>query len=299
MIREVTDFLKMNDVEYIEDAQLSEISPIRIGGKAALIAYPNSEKRFVSLVQFLEKSKFNYKIVGRMSNLLPPDEKYEGILIRTDRINNLLVNNNFLDAFLGASMHKTAKILCDAGLSGFEGLSGIPGSIGGGTLGNAGAFGREISDLVQYVRAYDIESDEIIRLSSSQCDFSYRNSVFKRCKIIILSVGLVLSYSDTVKVAAEMKRIGDIRRNTQPVDKPSLGSTFKRPTPDISAAKLIDSCDLKGHKVGGAKVSEKHAGFIINAGGATADDYLRLCDDVAMRVKESYGILLHREVEIM
>ncbi len=299
MNREIIDFLKMNDVEYKEELKLSKISPIKIGGAADTVAYPKSEEELVMLVEFLNKSINPYKILGRMSNVLPPDEKYGGTLIRTDRINTHSLDGNILEVGAGASMPTIAKILCDRGLSGFEGLSGIPGSIGGAVVGNAGAFGREISDLVIDLKIYDLEVKKIICLSADQCGFSYRDSDFKRRPWIILSVRLNLSRSDTFAVASEMNRIRQIRKNTQPTDKLSLGSTFKRPSESISAARLIDQCGLKSFSVGGAKVSEKHAGFIINNGGATAADYIQLSDLAAKCVYEKYNIKLYREIEIM
>ena len=299
MNREFLDFLKMNDVEYKKDALLSKISPIRIGAEADLIAYPDSEIKLIELVQLLEKTKTPYKILGRMSNMLPPDEKYEGVIVRTDRICGLQISGNVLDVYAGASMPSVALHLRDVGLSGFEGLSGIPGSIGGAIVGNAGAFGREISHLLLSVKAYDIGSDAIVYLSNDECRFCYRDSVFKTNRLIILSARFLLTKSDSTIIDAEMRRCREIRQRTQPTDKPSLGSAFKRPAPDISAARLIDECGLKGYVIGGARVSTKHAGFIINDGRATADDYIELLKYIQKCVFEKYKIQLKPEVEIM
>ena len=299
MNREIIVFLKMNDVEYKENLKLSKISPIKIGGAADVVVYPRGEEELVKLVGFLDKSIKPYKILGRMSNVLPPDEKYGGTLIRTDHINNYSFKENVLEVGVGASMPTIAKILCERGLSGFEGLSGIPGSIGGAIVGNAGAFGREISDLVIDVKIYDLEAKKINHLSADQCGFSYRDSYFKQRPWIVLSARLKLSESDTFSVASETNRIRQIRKNTQPTDKPSLGSTFKRPSENISAAWLIDQCGLKGFSVGVAAISKKHAGFIINNGGATAADYLHLSEYVAQCVYERFKIKLCREIEIM
>ena len=192
-----------------------------------------------------------------------------------------------------------AKILQRAGLSGFEGLSVIPGSIGGAVLGNAGAFGGEISDLLIDIEVYDTESGQVLRISKEDCGFSYRHSIFKERNCIILSVRFGLYDSDPDSVLAEMNRCAKARKSTQPTDKLSLGSGFKRPRSDLSAARLIDSCGLKGYSVGGAEISKKHAGFIINNGGATAGDYIALSDYAADCVYQKYGICLEREVEIM
>ena len=299
MSREILDFLKMNDVEYKEELSLAEISPIRIGGKVKIIAYPNSEIKLVKLSAFLQENKIKHKILGRMSNVLPPDEGYNGIIIRTDRLNDICVNGDHAIVGSGIAMPRLARELCKCGLSGFEGLSGIPGSIGGAIVGNAGAFGREISDLIRTVRVFDPNLCEMVSMSPKECGFHYRDSYFKRTGLIILSTEMKMIISDSYTVGKEMKRISDLRRKTQPIDKPSLGSSFKRPSPGVSAARLIDECGLKGYSIGGATVSEKHAGFIINSGTATAKDYIDLSELIKKCVFEKYRINLEREIEIL
>ena len=299
MSREILDFLKMNDVEYKEGLSLAEISPIRIGEKAKIVAYPSGETKLLMLSLFLKKNKIKHKILGRMSNVLPPDEGYNGVIIRTDRIKNISVYGERVIVGSGVSMPTLSRELCKCGLSGFEGLSGIPGSIGGAIVGNAGAFGREISDIIQSVTVFDPDRCETISMSCEECGFSYRDSVFKESSLIVLSAELKLIGSDSRIIFEEMKRISDCRRKSQPTDLPSLGSTFKRPSPDISAARLIDECGLKGHSIGGATVSEKHAGFIVNSGGATAKDYIELSELIKKCVFEKYQINLEREIEIL
>ncbi len=299
MTGELFEFLKMNDVEYKESLSLASISPIRIGGEATAASYPDSENKLVSLVRFFEKSKIKYKIVGRMSNLLPPDEKYDGVVIRTDRIKDYYLDSNVLNVCCGISLPHIARVLQKAGLSGFEGLSGIPGSIGGAIVGNAGAFGRQISDLLLDVRVYDRSNGYFYSIKASDLNFGYRSSSIMRSGIVITSARFNLSQSDPLSIKIEMDRCTNIRQSTQPTDKPSLGSCFKRPREDLTAARLIDKCGLKGHRIGGAQISEKHAGFIINTGGATAKDYIALSDYTAKKVFEKFEISLEREVEIM
>ena len=158
---EILDFLKMHDVKYKEKIKLSTISPIRIGGESDIVAYPSSEEKLVKLSILLQKNKIKHKIAGRMSNLLPPDDNYDGIIVRTDLLCSCKTNGNILTAASGASIIGCAYILSHLGLSGFEGLSGIPGSIGGALVGNAGAFGYEISDRLSSVRALDLHTGEI------------------------------------------------------------------------------------------------------------------------------------------
>ncbi len=299
MNRELLDFLKMNDVKYIENLPLACISPIKIGAEATIVAYPNSENKLVNLVGFLENNKIRYKIIGRMSNVLPPDEKYNGVIVKTDRITSCGISGRILECSLGAGIPFVANLLCKAGLSGFEGLCGIPGSIGGGIACNAGAFGREISDLLLDAKVYDIEDECVVELANDDLDFAYRSSVLKNRPWLLLSARFKLSESNTLSVKRRMSAIREKRRVTQPTDMLSLGSTFKRPPGGYSAAFLIDQCGLKGYSVGGASVSEKHAGFIINRGNSTAKDYIALVEHIKKRVSEAFGVRLQREVEIL
>ena len=299
MYGEIFDFLKMNDVEYKIGASLKAISPIKIGPKEAFLVYPDSQGKLILLVKFLKNAEIKYKILGRMSNVLFCDENYNGIVIRTDRMSRYSIIGNCVTALCGVSLPLLAKAVCKAGLSGLEGLSGIPGSMGGAVIGNAGAFGSEIGDVVSSVDCYDFDRGEIINLPAEYLLFSYRNSIFKEKNWIILSVNLKLTESDRSAVESEMERCCNIRRKTQPTTSPSLGSTFKRPGEGLYAARLIDECGLKGHSVGGAMISEKHAGFIINSGDATARDYIGLSDFVAKCVYMKYGILLEREIELI
>ncbi len=299
MHREILDFLKMNDVEYKSGLGLKEISPIKIGGRATVVAYPDNQSKLICLVNFLDNIKIKHKIVGRMSNILFRDENYDGFVIRTDRINTLFIDGNVLMVSCGMALPCLSRILCDAGLSGIEGLSGIPGSVGGAIIGNAGAFGCEIGDRVLDVTCYDKTSKEIISMSSEQADFSYRHSMLKQDNLIVLSARLFLVESDSLSIKSEMDRCLKKRRQTQPTTLPSLGSSFKRPDESISASKLIDECGLKGYSVGGAQVSQKHAGFIVNTGDATAKDYINLMDYVKHRVFDKFNISLESEVEII
>ena len=299
MIREVSGFLKMNDVEYKEGKLLSNISPINIGGRADLVAYPNNENDFISLIAFLENIKISYKIVGRMSNILFGDDNYNGVVVRTDRINQYNLNRTILTASCGVSLPYIAKILCASGISGFERIAGIPGSIAGAIVGNAGAFDDDISSKLIIVKVYDPSDKEIYVLNSDEMEFSYRHSFFTGTDLVVLSAVFSLAEADSASVSMEMVRCAKIRAEMQPVGVPSLGSTFKRPGKDLFAARLIDECGLKGYMIGGAQISEKHAGFIVNRGGATARNYKELSDYAAECVLKRFGVRLEREVEIL
>ncbi|MBO7197033.1 MAG: UDP-N-acetylmuramate dehydrogenase [Clostridia bacterium] len=299
MKREIIDFLKMNDVEYKTNYKLSLDSPIRIGGWASVLALPDSCEKLIKLIKFLNKSKFKYKLLGRMSNVLPPDEDYHGVIIRTDRICDFEICGNQIKAFCGCSLSRISSNLCPVGLSGFEGLSGIPGSIGASVVGNAGAFGRQISDLLSYVCVYLADEDTTVVLSADDCRLSYRRSYLSQINCAVLYAVFSLKNTDSSLIKDEMDRCRLLRKSTQPVGYPSLGSTFKRPSEDCSAARLVDECGLKGYTVGGAQISTKHAGFILNIGGATAKDYITLSNYAAECVYSKHGVRLEREVEIL
>ncbi len=295
---EILEFLKANDVEYKENFILAGLSPIKIGGEASLVCFPDNIGKLTCLVDFLESIKIRYKIVGRMSNILFPDKKYEGVVIRTDKISQLEIRDNIISAYCGVALPHLAAVCSRAGLSGLEALSGIPGSLAGAAVGNAGAFGRELSDIVISALLYDISTHEIIRLKGEKLGFSYRNSVIKGGGLVVLSCELRMCESDSATVRSETDRIREIRNNSQPTNLPSLGSTFKRPE-GIPAARLIDLCGLKGCTVGGCSVSKKHAGFIVNTGGGTANDYLNLIKIIKSEVFRKFAISLEPEVEFI
>ena len=299
MTREISDFFKLNDVKYKGNYQLSLISPIKIGGYARYVAYPDKVNKLIKIVKFLRKRKIRYKILGRMSNSLPPDNDYDGVIVRSDKMLNYRLKGTSLYAEAGASLPFLAKICADFGFSGLEELSGIPGSLGGAIRDNAGAFGREMSDLISCVTVYNLRKSSVEHLKVEKLCFDYRSSSLMNDELIILSAKLSLARSDRFTVNRLIEDYREKRMATQPVGQASLGSTFKRPMKDVHAAKLIDECGLKGHKIGGAKISEKHAGFIVNIGGATAVDYLSLVEFAQKQVYKKFGIMLEKEIEVI
>lgn len=299
MIKYVSDFLKMNDVEFKKAIKMSTVSTVKIGGIADIVAYPNSENQMIMLVTFFEKQKIPYKIVGRMSNILPSDERYNGVLIKTDRMDHYRFGNCGAVASAGVLLTRLAIESEKLGFSGFEEIAGIPGSIGGAVTGNAGAFGKEICDTVTSVVYFDIKSGTVNRISAEDCDFEYRSSLFKKLNGIVLSVDFCLTKSDSLTIRNKRMLVAENRRKTQPYGAPSLGSTFKRPSLVLSAGKLIDECGLKGYCIGGAEISNKHAGFVVNKGKATAKDYLAVSEYAKNEVLNKFGVRLEYEIEIM
>ena len=299
MSESIVRFLKMNDVEFIENQLLKDYSAVSIGGVADIIAFPNMINKLCKIIDFCEHFKIRHKILGRMSNILPHDDGYRGVIIKTDNLTDFHIEDNCISADVGISMPRLSNQALHNGLSGLEELSGIPGSLGGAIYGNAGAFGREISELVSSVVCYDKTFGKTVVLSNEDCQFSYRNSCFKKNELIPLSITLSLTHSSSSSVKKRMDECKTIRTSTQPVGVKSLGSVFKRTSGGISAAKLIDMCGLKGYSVGGAKISSKHAGFIINTGEATYADYVSVVEYTKKVVKEKFNIVLEEEIEIL
>lgn len=299
MVEFLIGFLKMNDVEYAENRLLRDFSSVGIGGMAPIIAFPDNTSKLCNIVCFLEKQKIKYKILGRMSNVLPPDDDCSCAIIKTDKMSSFSIKDNKIVACAGTSLPYLTYKVSREGLSGLEELSSIPGSLGGSILGNAGAFGREISDLVLSVTCYDSQNNKIITLSNGECDFSYRYSAFKENGLVILSAELSLLSATGEKTKARIDEVRRARSLTQPVGEKSLGSTFKKTADGISAAMLIDKCGLKGYSIGGAQISTKHAGFIVNTGLATASDYISLMEYTRRKVKEKFNIDLNEEIEII
>ena len=294
----VLDFFKANDVKYNENYPMSRLTSIKIGGLCDIVAFPDSEKKLISVVKFLKENTILFKVVGKMSNVLPTDERYSGVIVATERVRRFGLSSDGVVLSAGAAFRGVLPALSELGLSGYEELVGIPGCIGGLIVGNAGAFSREISDLVKSVRAVELNSFEEVRLYPRELAFSYRNSLFKGSSYLILDATLLLSHSTKEKILSRITECKAKRARTQPIRYPSLGSTFKR-CGSFSAAKLIDACGLKGQRVGGAVVSNKHAGFIVNESGATEKDVKSLIDIVSNTVFNRYGIKLEREIEYL
>ena len=299
MTEEILGFLQNNVVEYKRLTNLSRISTVRIGGIADMVVYPNSTDMLAKLVKKLNDSKIPYKILGRMSNVLMTKDYYQEVIIRTDRIDAFNVNDNNLTVSTGISLSRLAKIALNCSLSGLEALSGIPGSIGGAIRGNAGAYGREMSDIVSSVTLLEPSLGDVFEIKNSQLDFSYRHSSVIQSDLIILSAKISLCRSTVDAVYSKMIDIANRRRAAQPTEFPTLGSVFKRCDGDLLPWQLIDGCGLRGYSVGDAEISKKHAGFIVNRGSAKASDFLSVVEQAEKSVLDRYKIKLEREFEVI
>lgn len=253
-------------IEYITDENVAMRSTFKIGGVSALSVYPKSVCDLCDAVKILKSAGVKYEIIGNASNMLFAFDRYNGALIFTSGINEYSIDGELVYASCGTSLVRLANVAKENSLSGLEFASGIPARIGGAIAMNAGAHGSQMSDIVEYTDAFDTESFEKIRLYDN--GFGYRQSVFLKDKsLICLGAKLNLKKGESIAIAEKMKENNEKRRASQPLELPSAGSYFKRPENDF-AGRLIEECGLKGERVGGAEVSPKHAGFIVNVGPA-------------------------------
>lgn len=268
----------------------------RIGGPAELFAEPSSEEELTGLVRLLRCLGVKTTVIGRGTNLLVRDEGVAGVVIRVgERLGSVRFDGTELYAESGVSLAQLAVAAQQRGLSGLEFAHGIPGSLGGAVFMNAGAYGGEIKDVVTSVRYMDGEGE--IR-ETADCGFSYRCSRFSDGESVILGARLHLERGDPQAIFERMRELMEKRAASQPLDKPSAGSTFKRPAAGYAAA-MIEGAGLKGYGVGGAQVSEKHSGFVINRGGATFEDVAKLMEEVRRAVYDKYAVMLEPEVRVI
>lgn len=279
-----------NSIEYKKHASLSEYSTFRIGGYAKVVALPKNETELIKAICIAIDNKIKYSVIGNGSNVLFSDQGYNGLIVCTSNIKTLLKNGSDMDIGCGVSISMAAMEAKKASLSGLEFAFGIPGTLGGAVFMNAGAYGSEISDVLCSVKVFDSDNNSTYDISADQLEFGYRSSIFmKKKNLIVLSARLRLSYSNADEIDARMKENMRLRQEKQPLNYPNAGSVFKR-TQGFFIGKIIDECGLKGYTIGGAQVSEKHAGFIINKGGATSQDVLLLIEYICSVLKDRYDI---------
>lgn len=286
-------------LEIRENEPMSEHCSFKIGGPARLMLLPSSAEEAASALAILRSSGAQVLIVGSCTNLLIPDEGYPGAVVRMSKPASSmeLLDAAHIRAQAGATLNALAVFAARHGLTGLEFAHGIPGSVGGGVAMNAGAYGGEMRDVLE--SAEYVDADGVIStLSGDALGLSYRHSAFSDTDKLITSAVFRLTPGDGEAVRARMNELIEKRRASQPLDMPSAGSTFKRPKTGYAAA-LIDQAGLKGLSVGGAMVSTKHAGFVVNAGGATYSDVIELMREVRRRVYEFSGVLLEPEVKII
>lgn len=290
-------FININKIgEYKENVSFKTLTTYKTGGFAKLVVYPFDIKKLQELLKYLKQNNIKYKIFGNGSNILASDKTYDGIIIKLSNLNDMSFNDGILNVSAGYNLVSLANDMCKKGYTGLEFACGIPGTIGGAIYMNAGAYLKDIGSLTQEVTVLD-ENFNIKKLSNKDLDLGYRHSVFMNNKYIILSAVLKLEKGDQEYINALIKERKKRRQSTQPLEYSSAGSVFRNPK-DLYAGKLIEDSNLKGCTIGNAKVSEKHANFIVNTGNATSNDIKELMTLVKDKVKEKYNIELHEEQEL-
>jgi len=285
--------------EILYNYRLSEHTTMRVGGEADIAVIPKNADMLCFAVKLCVDLGIKYTVIGRGSNIVCRDDGYRGVIIETGKLSAISVNGNEIYADAGASLNALSKTALDNALSGVEFAFGIPGSVGGAAYMNAGAYGGQIADVLASCTVYDPLDDKKYVYNNSACAYSYRNSVFMhKDHLIILSCRFILETKNKEDISAVMNANIAARRSKQPLEYPSSGSFFKR-CEGYFTAKLIDDAGLKGYSVGGAQVSEKHAGFIINKGSATAADIMELASHVQTVINEKFGVEIEREVEYL
>lgn len=284
--------------DYILDAPMNEYTTFKIGGKADILVEPRSVQELKDIIFTAKKEDVPITFIGKGSNLLVLDGGIRGVVIRFGaNMAKTTVEDNIITAQSGITMARLASVAADNSLAGFEFASGIPGTLGGGIVMNAGAYKGELKDVVIQVTAL-LPDGSIKVFEKDELDFSYRHSVFTDSDMLVLEAKILLSKGDSQEIKARIKELSQKRRTTQPLEYASAGSAFKRPKNGYAAA-MIDASGLKGYTVGGAQVSEKHAGFVINKGSATAKDVVILLKDIQNKVYGQFNTMLEPEIIII
>lgn len=286
------------DLEWVCDEPMAKHTSFRIGGPARRMAFPKTREQLVVLAGLLQEAGIEPLLLGNGTNLLVADEGLDTVVINTSAQLSRVEQTGEceLTADAGVSLCQLALFAWKQRLAGLAFAHGIPGTLGGGVVMNAGAYGGELKDVIADVTA--LYPDGVRTLTADEMGFSYRHSAFSSGEGIVLGAKLKLEPGDPNAIKAKMDELMARRKASQPLEFPSAGSTFKRP-PGHYAGPLIESCGLKGARIGGAEVSCKHAGFVVNAGGATCADVLALMEKVQKTVFDTYGVLLEPEVKIV
>lgn len=292
--------LRQAGISYKENEPLSAHCTFRIGGPADLLVQPSDAEQLCMAVRLAKQAGVKYYLLGNGSNILFEDAGFRGAVIDISAETTQIScddENGILHVCAGTKLSDLCHVALKNSYTGLEFAYGIPGTVGGAVYMNAGAYGGEIKDVLKSVSYLNAEGD-IVEADGSELDLSYRHSMFEENDFCILSADFCLQKGDPESIRAQMNELMAKRVEKQPLDKPSAGSTFKRPVGAFAAA-LIDQCGLRGYRHGGAAVSNKHCGFVVNLGGATCADVLALCDEVCAIVREKTGFELEKEIRVV
>ncbi len=287
---------KISEEKIVLNANMKEYTSFKIGGNADILVTVKNIEEVKEVLEISKQNNCPIFILGNGTNILVKDNGIRGIVLR-NRIDNIEINDKEVIVGAGVKNSVLAQKLLKAKLSGFEFAAGIPGTIGGAIKMNAGAYGGEIKDILVETTYMDYEGN-INTILKEKHEFSYRKSVFKEKKVIILYAKLKFQKSDIETIKSLMEKNENSRKEKQPLEFPNAGSTFKRGE-DFITAQLIDECGLKGYKIGDAEVSTKHAGFVVNKGNATAEDVIKLVEDIKKKVYNKFNKNINLEIEII
>ena len=281
-----------------ENENMASHTTFKCGGNASLYIAPNSTDELVKVLEVLRNENYPYMVIGNGSNLLVKDSGYYGAIVEVDKkISEIDVRGEEIIVEAGAKLSKVATIAMENDLAGFEFAHGIPGNMGGAVVMNAGAYGGEMKDVLKWVKVVD-QNGEIKTLENEELELGYRTSRVMKEKMIVLEACIKLELGVMGDIAEVMALLMSKRKASQPLEYPSAGSTFKRPE-GYFAGKLVQDAGMKGYRVGDAMVSDKHSGFVINCGNATATEVIQVIKDVQAKVKEDFGVDLEPEVRII
>lgn len=279
------------------DEKLSSYVNFKVGGPADILLIPDSKEQVKKSIGICRENNIPVYVIGNGSNILVRDGGFRGVVISLKGVHNITVNDERIEAECGVMLKEVSDKAMENSLTGFEFACGIPGTIGGAVFMNAGAYDGEISHVIESVEVID-ENCNIINLTNEELDFGYRSSLVMKKGYIVLSAVFKLKKGQVKTIKELVNDLTNKRESKQPLEYPSAGSTFKRPT-GYFAGKLIQDAGLKGYSIGGAAVSEKHSGFVINKGNATAKDITDLIEHIQDEVKKQFGVDLHTEVRII
>ncbi len=290
-------FASLKEITILKNEPLNKYTFTKTGGPADFLAFPKSVTEVKALLEECRQNNLPWMVLGNASNLIVRDGGIRGLVIMLEKLNHIEVNGNQITSQAGAKLIDTTYVALEHHLTGFEFACGIPGSIGGAIFMNAGAYGGEIKDV--FVSCEVLYPDgQIKTLSAKEMAFSYRHSAIQKQHCIVLSATFDLQVGNYDEIKAKMDELTHLRASKQPLEYPSCGSVFKRPVGHYTGP-LIEQAGLKGMTIGGAQVSEKHAGFIVNINHATATDYVNLIQYIQKVIKEKFDVTLETEVRII
>ena len=290
-----TSFYSDEDVKINE--KLSQYVNFKVGGPADILVTPRNKEQIIRTVNICKENNIPFYVIGNGSNLLVKDGGFIGVVMSLTKVNNITVDGERIEAECGAMLKQVSDKAVENSLTGFEFACGIPGTVGGAVFMNAGAYNGEMSQVIESADVIN-ENGEIITLNNEELDLGYRSSIVMKKGYVVLSAVFKLEKGTVKSIKDLVADLTNKRESKQPLEYPSAGSTFKRPE-GYFAGKLIQDAGLKGYSIGGAAISEKHSGFVINKGGASAKDILDLIHHIQDEVKKQFGVELHTEVRII